>query len=67
MYRGKQNQITTAVLDFELFPNEPAIKPVSEPESPLTLALFRSRWLISYATPSHARGTTFVLGASRGK
>lgn len=71
MYRGNTGKggadsavsTATALLDLNLFPGEAGIRNAGEPESPLTLALFRSRWLTSYSTPCHARGATFLLGS----
>jgi len=37
-----------------------------EPESPLTLAILRSRWLTAFSTPCHSHGETFVLGGRLG-
>jgi hypothetical protein len=28
-------------------------------ESPLTIAVLRTRWLLAFATPGHGRGATF--------
>ena len=39
------------------------IEPPSEVKSPLTLAIFQTRRLTSFATPCHGRGSTFFFGA----
>ena len=57
----------TAVLEFSYRPAGVNVEDGNEPESPLTLALFRSRWLNSYATPCHSCGATFALGSINGQ
>ena len=33
-----------------------------KPQSPLTLAILRSRWLDVFSTPCHGHGETFMMG-----
>ena len=61
------NSAITAVLEFSHSSGGFIVEEGNEPESPLTLALFRSRWLTSYATPCHSRGATFAVGSIYGK
>ncbi|MBC8166504.1 MAG: hypothetical protein H7Y20_11610 [Bryobacteraceae bacterium] len=64
---SEESPAVTVVVEFDYNAGKLKVESVEEPESPLTLALFRSRWLTSFATPCHARGATFSLGSVYGK